>query len=228
MSRIRSPPQGHAPNLEHMSWSVYATFCAFAIVVIVAPGPDFAVVVKNAAAAGRTGGAFAALGVLSASFVQATAAAFGVGALIARSQPLFEALRWIGVAYLGFLGFQALRAAFRRGRGAGTDNGRPAVGARSFTSWRQGFLSNITNPKILALYLSVLPQFLRPGDSSPLAAMALSYTFVLLSIVWLALVVWFLGRVRRWLDRERVRRAVDAVTGTVLVGFAVRLAAESR
>ncbi|MQA80882.1 MAG: LysE family translocator [Streptosporangiales bacterium] len=211
-----------------MSWSVYATFCAFAIVVIVAPGPDFAVVVRNAVSAGRTGGAFAGLGVLSASFVQATAAAFGVGALIARSQPLFEALRWIGVAYLGFLGFQALRAALRRDRAAGTGLGRQVAGARSFASWRQGFLSNITNPKVLALYLSVLPQFLRPGDPSPLAAMALSYTFVLLSVVWLALVVWFLGRVRRWLARARVRRAIDAVTGTVLVGFAVRLAAESR
>lgn len=228
MSETRSPLPRPAPRVMGVSWSVYLTFCAFAAVVIVAPGPDFAVVVKNAVSAGRTGGAFAGLGVLSASFVQATAAAFGVGALVVRSQPLFEALRWAGVVYLGYLGLQALRAAVRRDRTTVTDRGRPVGTVQPFTSWRQGFLSNITNPKVLALYLSVLPQFLHTDDPGPLAAMTLAYTFVVLSVVWLALVVWLLGRVRRWLDSARVRRAVDAVTGVVLVGFAVRLAAESR
>lgn len=222
-----SPPAPAYPG--RVTWSNYATFLVFAVVVIVAPGPDFAVVLKNSLAGGRAAGTFSSLGVLSSSFVQATAAAFGVGAVVARSQPLFEAVRWAGVCYLAYLAFQALRSAWR-GDGAlepvGADDGQPSP--RRFVAWRQGFLSNITNPKVLALYLSVLPQFLQPGETSPLPALALAYTFVALSVLWLGVVVWFLHRVGSWLRRRRVRRAMSAVTGVALAGFAVKLATESR
>lgn len=192
-----------------MTWSSYATFLLFAVVVIVAPGPDFAVVVKNSLAGGRSAGTFSSLGVITSSSVQATAAAFGVGALIARSQPLFEALRWAGVCYLAYLAFQALRTASRRDTIEPLpEDGVPPNGRR-VAAWRQGFLSNITNPKVLALYLSVLPQFLRPGETSPLPGLTLAYTFVVLSLLWLAVVVWSLHRLSRWLRRPRVRRAVD-------------------
>src|SRR5580692_11883006 len=145
-----------------MSWSKYGEFLAFAMVLIVIPGPDFAVVTKNTLVGGRRRGKWTALGVSSSNLVQGTAAAFGLSALIVRVQPLFEAIKWAGVGYLAYLGVQALRSA-RRGEYAPLDDDDTQKSGQSVACWRQGFLSNITNPKVLVFYLAVLPQFLSPG-----------------------------------------------------------------
>src|SRR4051812_2624840 len=96
-----------------MTWSSYGSFLVFAIVLVLVPGPDFAVVTKNTLAAGRRRGAWSAGGVATSNAVQGAAAATGLGAVIAGVRPLFEAIRWAGVAYLAFLGVQALRSAVR-------------------------------------------------------------------------------------------------------------------
>ena len=96
-----------------MSWSKYAEFLAFAVVLVLIPGPDFAVVTKNTLVGGRRRGRWTALGVSSSNLVQGTAAAFGVSGLILRVQPLFEAIKWAGVGYLAYLGAQAIRSALR-------------------------------------------------------------------------------------------------------------------
>src|SRR5260370_11880007 len=143
-----------------MSWSKYAEFLAFAAVLVVIPGADFAVVTKNTLVGGRGRGRWTALGVASSNLVQGSAAAAGLSALIVRVQPLFEAIKWVGVAYLAYLGIQALRSA-RRGEYAPLD--RPSGPAENVAGWRPGVTSNITNPKVLVFYLAVLPQFLTPG-----------------------------------------------------------------
>ncbi|HEU4978258.1 MAG TPA: LysE family translocator [Solirubrobacteraceae bacterium] len=201
----------------------YWTFVTFAALLVVAPGPDFAVVVKNVLIGGRRRGAWASLGVTCSNAVQGTAAAVGLGAVIVRSQPLFEAIRWAGVGYLLYLGVQALRSAR-----AGTQpqpGGRVDAPGSAARGWRQGFLSNITNPKVLVFYIAVLPQFLAPGAAIPAVA-ALAYTHAALSLAWLLLVVAALHRARGWLTRGPVRRALDAVTGCVLIGFGALLATE--
>jgi threonine/homoserine/homoserine lactone efflux protein len=156
--------------------------------------------------------------------VQGTAVALGLGALIVRSHPVFVTLRWAGVAYLCYLGVQALRGAWR-----GDYRMLDEVGARrsGFRCWREGFLSNMTNPKVLALYLSVLPQFLDPVRSTTADALVLAYTVVILGSLWLLVLMLLVHRVRGWLRRRGVRRTMDAVTGTALIGFGVALATES-
>src|SRR5215813_2010813 len=137
-----------------MSWSKYAEFLAFAIVLVLVPGPDFAVVTKNTLVGGRRRGLWSALGVASSNATQGIAAAAGLGAIIVRIEPLFETVKWAGIAYLLFLGGQAFRSALR-----GQYPQQSSDDARSLRGWRQGFLSNITNPKVLVFYLAVLPQF---------------------------------------------------------------------
>jgi RhtB (resistance to homoserine/threonine) family protein len=211
-----------------VSWATYGTFVAFAAIVVIAPGPDFTVVLKNSLAHGRSAGFFTSFGVTTSCLVQGTLAAFGVGVIIARSQPLFLAIRWAGVAYLCYLGVQALLAA-RRGDGANAAQRASAPARRPrVAAWRQGFLSNITNPKVLAFYLSVLPQFIGRTGTPTIDALALAYTHAVLGILWLAAMVTFLHRMRAWIQRRRVRRTLDAVTGTALIGFASALAVESR
>ena len=210
-----------------MSWAAYWSFLAFAAVLILIPGPDFAVVTRNTLASGRWRGAWAAGGVTCSNIVQGIAAAAGLGALIVRVEPLFEAIKWAGVGYLAYLGVQAIRsAAAGQYPPLDSDGGRrTGGGGAAFGGWRQGFLSNITNPKVLVFYLAVLPQFLPAGAGVPeLLLFALSHA--VLGLAYLLALVFFLHRARRLLERRRVRRGLDAATGTVLLAFSVALAAE--
>jgi threonine/homoserine/homoserine lactone efflux protein len=207
-----------------MSWSKYGEFLAFAVVLIVIPGPDFAVVTKNTLAGGRRRGRWTALGVSSSNLVQGTAAACGLSALIVEVQPLFESVKWAGVAYLAYLGVQALRSA-RRGEYAPLDANDPVGRAQNVAGWRQGFISNITNPKVLIFYLAVLPQFLTPGAGLGWL-LILAWSHAVLSLAYLLVLITGLHGARRLLMRRRVRRALDATTGTALLGFGARLATE--
>ncbi|MGY1703801.1 LysE family translocator [Geodermatophilus sp. SYSU D00697] len=203
--------------------SQYGTFVVFATVLVLVPGADFAVVVKNTLAGGRRRGAWAAGGVTASNVVQGAAAATGLGALVVRVEPLFQTIRWIGIAYLTWLGVQALRSAVR-GRYPALPVGERLPG-QALAGWRQGFLSNITNPKVLAFYLAVLPQFLGPGTPVPVLA-AYALTHAVLGLAWLLLLVAGLDRARALLARRPVRRGLDALTGVALMGFGARLATE--
>ena len=205
-----------------MSWSKYAEFLAFAVVLIVIPGPDFAVVTKNTLVGGHRRGRWTALGVSSSNLVQGTAAASGLSALILRVQPVFEAIKWAGVAYLVYLGAQAIRSAVH-GRYAPQDRDTPSVQSRA--GWRQGFISNITNPKVLVFYLAVLPQFLAPGAGLGWL-LVLAWSHAVLSLAYLLALVTGLHGARRLLARRKVRRSLDLTTGAVLLGFSARLATE--
>jgi len=95
----------------------------------------------------------------------------------------------------------------------------------TWAGWRQGFLSNITNPKVLVFYLAVLPQFPSPGAGvGLLTGYAVSHAVV--GLAWSVVLVLAMARARRVLARRRVRRALDAVTGAALLGFGARLATE--
>ena len=203
-----------------MSWSKYAEFLAFAVVLVLIPGPDFAVVTKNTLVGGRRRGRWTALGVSSSNLVQGTAAAFGLSALIVRIEPLFEAVKWAGVCYLAYLGAQAIRSAVR-GRYPAPDEATET--SHGLAGWRQGFLSNITNPKVLVFYLAVLPQFLAPGAGVGWL-LVLAWSHAVLSLGYLLVLVTGLHGARRLLMRRRVRRGLDATTGTVLLGFSAKLA----
>lgn len=214
-----------------MTWGIYGSYLALVVLLVIAPGPDTTVILKNSLAGGRRAGTASTLGIAFGNAVQGTVAALGVGALIIRFQPAFLTVRYAGAAYLCWLGVQAFRAARREG--PPPDDGEPAPAVRgtphgrALRWWTQGALSNLTNPKVLALYLSVLPQFLAQDHSAGTpAALLLAYTVVVLGAAWQLAVVALVHRVRNWLRSRRVRAALDRITGTVLIGFGVTLAVD--
>jgi threonine/homoserine/homoserine lactone efflux protein len=203
-----------------------AAFLALSAVVIVTPGPDTALTIRNALLGGRRSGAFTALGVAAGQATWTLAASAGVAALLQASQPLFLAVRLLGAAYLVFLGAQALRAAFAP-HGSRPDTIDAAGGVAPRTALRQGLLSNLGNPKMAVFFTSLLPQF-AGAHASFSALLALGLVFCCLTLTWLAAYAVAVAQAGDVLRRPRIRRALDGVTGALLVAFGLRLAAEHR
>ncbi len=198
-------------------------FLAVSAVVIVAPGPDMALVGRNALFGGRRAGVYTAVGVVLGLAVWSLAASVGVAALLRKSEPAFVTLKIVGAVYLVWLGVQALRVAWR-GHGDET-TASPAVGSRRHPqrALRQGFLSNLANPKIAVFFTSFLPQFAPPGASFAVL-LSLGLVFCLITLVWMAGYGVFVAKAGDVLRRPRIRRVMEGVTGAVLVAFGVRLA----
>jgi threonine/homoserine/homoserine lactone efflux protein len=194
-------------------------FVGVAVVVIVTPGQDTALTVRNTLAGGRRAGIRTASGVVCGQAVWALAASAGIAALLVASEPAFVAVKLVGAAYLVYLGGQALLAAVRRRDPV--EHGRPPSGGREL---RQGLLSNLGNPKMAVFFSSLLPQF---GDTFP-ALLGLGLLFCALTMTWLSAYALVIARAGDVLRRPRVRRVIDAVTGTVLVALGIRLAAADR
>jgi len=193
-------------------------FLGVSAVVIVTPGQDTALTIRNALAGGRRGGVFTAAGVATGQATWTIAAAAGVAALLQASEPAFLAVRLAGAAYLVYLGAQTLLRAFLR-RQIEHVARRPATPRGAF---RQGALSNLGNPKMAIFFTSLLPQF----GTSFAVMLALGLVFCVMTFVWLTAYGVAVAQAGDVLRRPRVRRVIDAVTGAVLAVFGVRLALE--
>jgi threonine/homoserine/homoserine lactone efflux protein len=165
------------------------------------------------------------LGILAGCLVWAIVSAAGVAAVLAASKSAYDALRLVGAAYLVWLGVQSLLAA-RRGDYRDTAEERPGAGRSS--AFRQGLLTNLFNPKIAIFYSTFLPQFIGPGDPALLLSILLAGVHIGFGLIWLTGYAWLLDRAVTAFKSSRVRRALDALTGTVLVALGLRLAAERR
>ncbi|MFF5701924.1 LysE family translocator [Streptomyces sp. NPDC012794] len=189
------------------------------------PGPDMAIVTRRAVSRGRADGLRTVGGIAAGLLLWGALTVAGLAALLAASAEVYLVVKLAGAAYLCFLGAQSLR---RPGAGAVLDDAAPEPGGRAArgrgSAWRTGLVSNALNPKIAVFYTGLLPS-LAPPDLSPAAGMALLVlVHVLLTLVWLSTYVYVLSRARRFFTRPRVRRAMDRVTGIVLIGFGVRVA----
>ena len=199
-------------------------FVAVSVVVICTPGPDTALIIRNTLSGGRRGGIATATGIIGGIAVWTLAASAGVAALLSASEPVFRALQIAGAAYLVYLGLQSIVSALSRR----ADRALPSANASTLTpkrAFRQGLLSNLGNPKIAVFFVSLLPQFVSDGSESFLALAVLGVAFSLMGLAWLTLYAVVVAKAGQFL-RGRVRRALDAVTGTILVAFGIRLATE--
>jgi threonine/homoserine/homoserine lactone efflux protein len=200
-------------------------FIGIAALLTITPGADMAMVSRSVLIGGRREAFATTLGILAGCLVWAIVSAAGVAAVLAASRTAYDALRLVGAAYLIWLGVQSLVAA-RRGdyRDAGEERPR----AQRSSAFRQGLLTNLFNPKIAIFYSTFLPQFIGPGDPALLLSMLLAGVHIAFGLVWLTGYAWLLDRAVTAFKSSRVRRALDALTGTVLVALGLRLAAERR
>jgi threonine/homoserine/homoserine lactone efflux protein len=207
-------------------------FALAATLVILAPGPDSMLVMRNTVRGGRRAGWFTACGTLSGLTVWALAAALGLSALLRVSHVAYDVLRFCGAAYLIWLGVTSLGSFRRTGSGrAGPAADIAALGqapARQGRAYLNGMLSNLLNPKISVFFMAFLPAFVPAGASASQFSLVLGAWFIAETGLWLAVVAWLADRGVRWLRRPTVQRWLERITGIVLIGFGLRLATESR
>jgi len=197
---------------------------AFAIVaglLTITPGLDTALVLRYSLTQSKAVAFATSIGITAGLLVWGIAASVGVSALLTASQVAYDVLRVVGALYMAWLGFRLIRAALRRD-GGHEDADVPPAPETLWSGFRSGFLTNLLNPKIGAFYVAVLPQFIPAGTPSLGGGVALTMVHVVESLVWFALLIVTAAAMRQWLERRR--RAIDAVTGAVLLLFAARLA----
>jgi threonine/homoserine/homoserine lactone efflux protein len=202
-------------------------FAGVAGIIVVLPGPDMALVLRNGIAYGRRAALESALGITAGLLVWAIAAALGIAALLHASATAFTALKLAGAVYLAWLGLRALRDACRGAATLPDDVVGPRE-RRGGSPFRQGLLSNLFNPKIAIVFTTLIPQFVEPGGGAALQTVVLTLVFIAMGLAWLTTYALFVARVGTVLRRRAVQRVVNAMVGTVLTAFGLRLALERR
>jgi len=213
----------------------YAAFAGVSLAVICTPGQDTALTIRNTLAGGRHAGVATALGVAAGQATWTVATAAGLAVVLMASAPLFFLVRLAGAAYLVYLGIRSLLRSFLPnlphlwGSGAvrrrwGRTGGAEAAGARG--AFAQGYLSNLSNAKMVAFFVSLLPPFAGPHPSFILL-LALGFNFCLLTLAWLTAYAFAVERMRRWLGLSAVKKTMDGLLGAVLVGLGLRVGSEA-
>ena len=202
------------------------TFAAASALLIALPGPDNVLVIRNALRYGRFVGLRTAAGTLTGVVIWVMAAAFGLSALLAASRIGYDGLRFLGAAYLVWLGVGSLRS---RGRVAFD---LTSMSDRSDATGRAGYLmgvvSNLANPKTGAFFIAFVPAFIPRGSSIETTSLLFGALFVVEAAAWFAVLIWLVSQLASWLSQRRVQRRLEQLSGLFLIGFAVRLVAERR
>ena len=220
--------------------STLAIFVPTCLLLAMVPGPDFAIVVRTSLVHGKRAALFSSLGIAGGFCVHTSLSLLGLSAVIAHSIVLLNCITYAGAAYLAWLGIQALRArpAKPGGATAGTTDGTadgPRRGGRQTPAetlpdgkaFRQGFLTNLLNPKVLIYFLTFFPQFLVHDSAIPLNAQLLTLGVLSVALTggWFVFLSLMLAKVRRHFESETFRKRLERITGIIFLGFSVRLLA---
>lgn len=197
-------------------------FIGVCVLLALTPGPDFALVTRNALAHGRRGALLTCAGLTGALTVWVAATTVGIAAVLQTSSWVYSGLRLAGAGYLAYLGIRTLWES-RHDPGPLLDGVRSAR-PRAFSIWRQGFLSALLNPKLGVFFVTFLPQFVSPGDAAVPRLLLLGGIFTVIGIGWMTAYGLSVSRLRHIVTAPRVRRWMQRTTGGVLLGFGARLA----
>jgi threonine/homoserine/homoserine lactone efflux protein len=192
------------------------------LLAAMSPGPDFAIVTRNAMISGRRAGIACGAGIAVGVFAWAVVTALGIAGLLAASAVAFTAVKLVGAAYLVLLGIRALLAA-RRGDYTQTQHIRGPRPTGVLAAFRQGLVTNLLNPKVAVFFVALLPQFV-PTSATAVDHLLLAGVAACVTLAWFTTLAAVISVLRPLLTASRVRRAIDTVMGTLLVGLGVRIA----
>jgi threonine/homoserine/homoserine lactone efflux protein len=199
------------------------TFAVAGGALVVLPGPDSLLILRSIVLKGRATALRTAAGILTGLVVWAVAAAVGLAALLEASDTGYTVLRLAGAAYLLTLGVRALRRRHDAGDAAESGSTRGGLLGTGFVA---GLATNLLNPKVGVFFVTFLPGFIPHEASVGATSLLLGGIYVLETAIYFLVLLLLVERISAALRRRRVRRALDRVTGAVLVAFGLRLAVE--
>ncbi|MBY0145159.1 LysE family translocator [Neobacillus niacini] len=202
----------------------FGLFVIMCILLIILPGPDTAIATKNTLTVGRTGGFKTILGTCCALLIHTLAAVVGLSAIIVKSAFLFSIFKYFGAVYLVYLGIKTLWA-LKQNKTTASDI--PAESKYEGKScFKQGFLTNLLNPKVAVFFLTFLPQFVESGSQSFLPFLIMGITYMLLTALWFLFYIYLLDQIRAFMKKPKTQSVIEGITGTVLIGFGIKLTME--
>ncbi|MDQ1002571.1 RhtB (resistance to homoserine/threonine) family protein [Neobacillus niacini] len=200
-------------------------FVLMCILLIILPGPDTAIATKNTVTVGRSGGLKTALGTCCALLIHTSAAVLGLSAIIVKSAVLFSVFKYVGAVYLIYLGIKTLWSLRKKEEAASVEMDTKS----KFTNkscFKQGFLTNILNPKVAVFFLTFLPQFVDTGSNTFIPFLVMGITYTVLTAIWFLLYVYLINQVSAFMKKPKAQNIIEGMTGTILIGFGIKLALE--
>jgi threonine/homoserine/homoserine lactone efflux protein len=200
----------------------FEAFLVAIALLTITPGIDTVLVIKNTSRSGGKDGVVTSLGICLGLFVHATFSAVGISAILLQSAELFLAMKWVGAAYLIWLGIGGLKAAIKGHGGIEIDN----TVVRSLSvrrSLKEGFLSNVLNPKTAVFYLAFLPQFIDPQYSPFLQAMTMAGIHFVIAMIWQSGLAGAVSSAKRFFANPLALRWMEGITGSVLIFLGSKL-----
>ncbi|MBT2740714.1 LysE family translocator [Bacillus sp. ISL-77] len=197
-------------------------FVLMCIFFIILPGPDTAIATKNTVTAGKIGGFKTGLGICCALLIHTSAAVLGLSAIIVKSALLFSVFKYVGAVYLIYLGVKTLWSLKKKEVAASVEMNTKSKMV-STSCFKQGFLTNLLNPKVAILFLTFFPQFVDPGTNTFLPFVIMGTTYTVMTALWSFLYVYLINHISAFMKKPKTQNIIEGITGTILIGFGVRL-----
>jgi RhtB (resistance to homoserine/threonine) family protein len=200
-------------------------FALMCVLLIILPGPDTAIATKNTVTVGRNGGLQTALGTCCALLIHTSAAVLGLSAIIVKSALLFSIFKYVGAIYLLYLGVKTLWS-LKKTKEAVRQELNTKTQFMNTSCFKQGFLTNLLNPKVAVFFLTFLPQFVDAGSNTFLPFLIMGFTYTVLTAVWFFLYVLLINQISAFMKKPKTQTIIEGITGTILIGFGIKLALE--
>lgn len=200
-------------------------FVLMCIFLIILPGPDTALVTKNTLILQRIGGLKTALGICCALLIHTSAAVLGLSAIIVKSALLFSIFKFVGAVYLIYLGVKTLWSLRKKEEAASVEMNTKSQ-FENTSCFKQGFFTDLLNPKVAVFFLTFFPQFVESGSNTFLPFLIMGITFTVLSAIWLLLYVYLMNQISAFMRKPKAQNIIEGITGTILIGFGIKLALE--
>ena len=205
-----------------MGWSEILTFAFVATLLVVSPGPNGVLIAKTVPTSGRNAGLANVAGFLAAFYLHGAMAILGISIILLNSAVVFAFVKYLGAAYLCWIGVKALMSAFK---GNKVESITPAKRQRTLLkAFGEGFLTNALNPKVTMFYLAAFPQFITIGETTAAASFLLVVIHSVINAVWFCAMVLLLDRFVSVARNGRFQRWLQGLTGVVFIGFGAKLA----
>ncbi|MCM3767710.1 LysE family translocator [Neobacillus niacini] len=197
-------------------------FVVMSILLIILPGPDTAIATNNTLTVGKAGGFKTVIGTCCALMIHTLAAVVGLSAIIVKSAMLFSVFKYVGAVYLMYLGFKTLWALKNKKLAEMPVENK----YQNKSCFKQGFLTNLLNPKVAVFFLTFLPQFVDAGSDTFVPFLTMGMTYTVLTALWFVFYIYLLNQISAFMKKPRTQAVFEGLTGTVLIGFGVKLALE--